>query len=237
MKASTASATSWTAIAASSRPAIRVTRMVPESPEDAVDDVGEPHRQVEAHVHGDDAERDGHPVGDGLVGLLDEHHGRDDGTGAGQQRRAQRHQGDVDLPVPRRLRLLHLAGQQLHGDEQQEQPAGRLQRGQRDVHVVEQRLPEQGERDDHAERDEDGLPRGPVALLAGHGAREAEEDRDDPGRVHDHEQRDEDRREEVGVEHVAHGRTTSVAPCSSIAASTSGAVRFSPSRLAFPVPW
>ena len=26
-------------------------------------------------------------------------------------------------------------------------------------------------------------------------------------------------------------------PCSSIAASTSGAVRFSPSRLAFPEPW
>ena len=180
MKASTASATSCTAIAASSSPAIRVTRMVPESPEDAVDDVGEPHRQVEAHVHGDDAERDGHPVGDGLVGLLDEHHGRDDRAGAGQQRRAQRHQRDVDLAVPRRLRLLHLAGQQLHGDEQQEQPAGRLQRGQRDVHVVEQRLPEQRERHDHAERDEDGLPRGPVALLAGHRAGEAEEDRDRP---------------------------------------------------------
>ena len=70
---------------------------------------GEPHRQVEAQVHGDDAERDGHPVGDGLVGLLDEDHRRDDGAGAGQQRRAQRHERDVDLAVARRLRLLHLA--------------------------------------------------------------------------------------------------------------------------------
>ena len=131
-------------------------------------------------MHGDDAERDGHPVGGGLVGLLDEHHGRDDGAGAGQQRRAQRHQRDVDLAVPGRLRLLHLAGQQLHGDEQQEQPAGRLQRGQRDVHVVEQRLPEQRERDDHAERDEDRLPGGAVALLAGHRAGQAEEDRHRP---------------------------------------------------------
>ena len=32
-------------------------------------------------------------------------------------------------------------------------------------------------------------------------------------------------------------RTTVVAPWSSIAASTSGAVRFSPSRLALPAPW
>ena len=93
MKARTASATSWTAIAESSRPAIRVTSRTPLSRISRR--IGRrAHRRPQAEVHEDHAERRPRRSPD-VVHFSQEEHGRDDRAGPGQQRGAERHQRDV----------------------------------------------------------------------------------------------------------------------------------------------
>jgi hypothetical protein len=58
---------------------------------------------------------------------LDEHHGRDDRAGSGEQRGAERDERDVD--VLGLSRFVAAAGQQLERDQEQQQAAGALQRG------------------------------------------------------------------------------------------------------------
>ena len=95
--------------------------------------------------------------------------------------------------------LVGLAGEQLEGDQQQEQAAGRLQRGKRDAEVVEDRLAEQREHHDDDEGDEHRLAGEPLAHRRRPAAGQAEEQRDGARRVHDHEERDEDLDEELAV--------------------------------------
>ena len=90
------SATSWTAIAESSRPEIRVTSETPASritrrmtPEKRSD-------EVQHDVYGDDARSD-RPGVVAAVGPAHEHDRRDDRSRPGEQRRAQRHERDVDV--------------------------------------------------------------------------------------------------------------------------------------------
>ena len=61
-------------------------------------------------------------------GLLDREHHRDDRAGSGQQRGSERDHGHVDAGVGHRLLLL--PGEQLEGDEEEEQAAGALERGE-----------------------------------------------------------------------------------------------------------
>ena len=131
MKARTASATSCTAIADSSRPAIRVTSTTP--PSRSSRRIGRENR-IDSHsddVHQHDAERDRHEVGD-VVDLA----GR-----APSWRRSRRARPAAGVPSGTSATLtsggggrrLLLAGQQLERDEQEQQPAGALQGGQRDA--------------------------------------------------------------------------------------------------------
>ena len=79
-----------------------------------------------------------------VVDPRDEDHGRHDRAGAGEQRRAEGHEARRSRPRVAD-RLVALAGEQLQRDEQEQQAAGALQRGQRDVQVVEDALTEDGE--------------------------------------------------------------------------------------------
>ena len=109
---------------------------------------------------------DGHDAA-GPVGTLDREHRRDDGARSGQERRAERDEGDVDPGVGVLLGLG--AGEQLERDDEQQQAAGALERRQRDVQVVEDPLTEDGERGDDPERDE-RRPSGRGRLLRGRAA-------------------------------------------------------------------
>ncbi len=208
----------------------------PAAPQHAVDLAREPHRQVETHVHPHDGEEDRGPVVRRPVRGLDRDHRGDDRPGTGQQRSPQGNEGDVDV-LGRRLRLLGPPGEQLHRDEQEQQPAGCLERGHGDVQEGENRLPEHRERQDHAQRHEGRVPGGAGPLPGGHRRSQGQEDRHRPRRIHDHEERQEGRGQERHVDEPAHPRRTGSAPSASMTAKTSGAVRFSPSRLGLPAPW
>jgi hypothetical protein len=169
--------------------------------QEAVDDAGEAHRDVEAQVDGDDRQAHRQVVG-GTVGLLDEDHRRHDRARAGQERRAEGDEGDVHVRARGGLGLL--AGQQLQGDQQEQQAARRLQRRQRDVEVVEDLLAEDGERHDDADRDQHRLPRGARPVARRHARRQAQEDRHGAQRVHDDEQGHERLAEQPPVDDLVH---------------------------------
>ena len=139
--------------------------------------------------------------------------------------------------------LVGLAGEQLEGDEQQQQAAGALHRRQRDAQVVEDRLAEQREHGDDEERDEHRLPRQPLAhaawlrplvsarnsgMVPGGSMITNSVTKTSPKNLHV--------RRSVTVPR-AHAATPLPWPGSTSASSTSGAVVFSPSRLGLPVPW
>src|SRR5450759_1622161 len=147
----------------------------PTDPEQAVDAVREPQDRPQDQVDRDDAERDGEPAGH-AVGALDEDHRRDDRTGPGQQRSAQRNHRDVHAAGGWR-RILGLPGQQVQRDEQQQQTARRLQRRERDVQIGQQLPAEQRERHDHAERHEHRLQGGARPLPRGVRRGQRQEDR------------------------------------------------------------
>ncbi len=130
--------------------------------------------------------------------LLHEHDRRDDGARSGEQRRAERDERDVDVRHLRRVVLP--VGEQLERDDEQQQPAGALQRRDADAEEVEDLLPDDGEQADDEQRDEHRLTGEPRAGAVGAAAGEAEEQRDAAQRVHDHEQRDEDGAEQRRVE-------------------------------------
>jgi hypothetical protein len=62
------------------------------------DHAREPQRQPQHDQHAGQPERDSDPLG-GRTRLAHEHHDRRDRPGPSQQRRPQRHEGDVDLPL------------------------------------------------------------------------------------------------------------------------------------------
>lgn len=157
--------------------------------------------------------------------------------GPSQQRRAQWHKGDVDLPSTGRLGLLCLASEQLHGHQEQQQPTGQLQGRHRDVEKTQDVLAEDGEGSKDAQCHQCGLQRGPLALLGGDGRRQRKKDRHRTGRVHDDEQRGEGRGKQREVDDLAHVVTRDNRPCATISSSTSGAVVCSPRRFGLPLPW
>ena len=95
---------------------------------------------------------------------LDEQHARNDRARAGQQRGAQRDERHVDPLALRLGGLTRLTGQQLEGHEQEQQAAGSLQGRQLHAQVGQDLPAEQGESQDHAERDQRGLPGQAVPL-------------------------------------------------------------------------
>ena len=136
--------------------------------------------------------------------------------GPGQQRRAERHQRDVDVPG-RRRRLVRLAGEQLQRDEQQQQAAGELQRRARRC-AGSRGSAGRTARRRRSRRSETSVAwRAAVRRRAGrHRRGQREEDRDGARRVHDDEEREERRRHQRARRGVVHGRTTGRCPSLSI---------------------
>ena len=77
---------------------MRVTRLTPLVPAPQ-DHAGETQDDVEHDVHREDAQGETSDVGRRRPTRPDEDHRRDDRAGPGEQRRAERHERDVDAPV------------------------------------------------------------------------------------------------------------------------------------------
>ena len=209
MKARTASATSWTAIAESSRPAIRVTSRTPLSRISRRIGSGEAHRGPQAEVHQHHAERDRGEVREvvtsrektivATIAPGPASSGVPSGTRATFVPTAA--VGSCSLPVS-----------SSSATSRSSRPPAHCSGGQRDVQVAEDLLAEEREHRDHAERHRDRLP----GRLAG-GARRAaggqgQEDRDGADRVHDHEEGHEDLGQQHAVDQRAHADHLGRAP-------------------------
>src|SRR5512132_1901984 len=183
--------------------------------QDPLEQAGEPQGQVQ---HGQHAQQ---PEGDpealvALLGLAHEHHDGRDRAGPGQQRRAERDEGDVGPGHPRHA--LGLAPQQVQRDHHQQQPPGDLQARHGDPQVDEDLLAEQGEGGDDEGGHRDRLPGGPVALAGAPLGRDSEEDRDGPHRIGDHQQGNEALGQKERVDHWVLRPWTGLASASSPAA-------------------
>jgi hypothetical protein len=187
MNSRTASATSWTAIAVSSKPEIRVTSSMPGWPSTRLTTPA--NRSVSHSTTSTTSERDPDPLGR-RARLAHEHHDRRDRARPSQQRRTERHEGDVDLAVAGQP--LDLAAKQVKSDhQQQQQTPGGLQAREPDPQVKQYLLAEQGEDPDDQRGHQDRLPRCPMALARLVTISQRQEQRDGGDRVDDHDQSDE----------------------------------------------
>lgn len=196
---------------------------------------GIPQEQPHDEQGGKQSHRHGQKPPDALRVSHRQHRGHDR-SGAGEHRRPQRHHRHVDPGIRRHTGLL--ADQQLQCHQKQQQATGTLQGRQADVQVGQDLLSEDGKGRDHPKSHQRGAPCRDYPLLVRQGPGQRQEDRNYPGRVHDHQQRHDHRAEQLEVEHRCQGRST-FAPVarSSIHCRTAGSVLFSPSRLLLPTPW
>ena len=194
MNACTASATSCTAIALSRSPAIRVTSRIPDSRSSRQDRDRE--RSSRSRCTGDTADHTPPgraPAKSSRSSTRFEKPPCVATIAPGPRKRGACPAGPVRRWYRPRHRLVAPAGEQLQRDKQQEQASGALRRRQRDVQVVQDALPEEGEHEDHHQRDQHRLPRGPAYSCDARATCQRQEDRHGADRVHDREQRHEAR--------------------------------------------
>lgn len=116
--------------------------------------------------------------------------------------RAERDQSDTDLVD--RGRFVALVGEELEGDEKQQQAARYLQGGHGDAQIVEDLLAEHGEHQDHGAGHGDRLPGQAMLDVRALALGEGQEDGNVAQRIHDHHEGDEDLYEEPPVEVLHH---------------------------------
>ncbi len=158
---------SCVAMAASSRPEILVSSMMPPGPSSR-ESMSE--KRIVSHMTTcarTTATTTAIHEPDVRSGLPDGHHDGDDRAGASQQRRPQRDERDVHALVPRIGRRGVGAHEEFHGDQEQQDAAGELERLHRDVQEAQDLPAEDREGQDDTEGDGGRLDGGAPLLGLG----------------------------------------------------------------------